>query len=105
MAQPLSVLLEKVSPEVKAAATIKAAHMLTLKELREACGVTQTNLAEVLGIQQPNVAQLEKREDVYLSTLRRYLEALGATLEVVARFPDGSRVIIEQDIDEPVEVE
>lgn len=80
-------------------ATVKAARVLTemnLAELRKACGATQKDMAEALGIQQPNVAQMEKRSDVYLSTLRSYLEALGGELEVVARFPDGSSIAINQ---------
>jgi len=43
-----------------------------------------------LKIKQPNVAKLEKRTDIYVSTLRAVIEAMGGTLEIVARFPDGS---------------
>lgn len=51
---------------------------------------TLSALAEVLHIQQPAVAKLEKRTDMYLSTLRSHIEAMGGELEVVARFPDGA---------------
>lgn len=97
MAKPLSELLKKVSPEVKAAASVKAAEMLvemTLAELRQQRGKTQVDVAQSLGIQQPNVAQLEKRDDIYLSTLRKYVEVLGGQLELVARFPDGASACI-----------
>ncbi len=47
-------------------------------------------LAEVLHVQQPSVAKLEKRTDMYISTLRSHIEAMGGELEVVARFPDGT---------------
>ncbi len=97
MAKPLAELLHKVSPEVKAAASAKAAEMLvemTLAELRQQRGKTQVEVAHSLGIQQPNVAQIEKRDDIYLSTLRNYVEVLGGQLELVVRFPDGASASI-----------
>ncbi|WP_163836089.1 XRE family transcriptional regulator [Spartinivicinus ruber] len=99
MAKPLSELLKQVSPEVQAKASAKAAELLTemtLAELRQSKDITQTELAEALSTTQPNIANVEKRSDVYLSTLRNYLHALGGELEVVARFPDGSAVAINQ---------
>lgn len=93
MAKPLSELLKKVSPEVKAAASAQAAEMLaelSLSELRQKQGKTQVEVAKSLGIQQPNVAQLEQRDDLYLSTLRKYVEVLGGRLELTAHFPDGA---------------
>ena len=39
---------------------------------------------------QPSIAKLEKRTDIYISTLRETIEAMGGTLDIVARFPDGS---------------
>ncbi|KTD29334.1 MULTISPECIES: helix-turn-helix domain-containing protein [Legionella] len=95
MAKPLSKLTEKISKEVDTAATAKAAEMLAemdLDELRKVCHITQNQVAEVLQITQPSVAQLEKRDDIYISTLRNYLFALGAKLELVACFPDGRKV-------------
>ena len=47
-------------------------------------------LAGVLHVQQPSIAKMEKRTDMYLSTLRSHIEAMGGELEIVARFPDGS---------------
>ena len=99
MAKPLSRLIKKISPKVNAAATAKAAQLLTemnLAELRKVRSTTQIDIADALGTKQPNVAQLEKRDDVYISTLRSYLEALGGELEIIARFPDGSKVAINQ---------
>ena len=46
-------------------------------------------LADVLQVQQPYIAKIEKRTDMYLSTLRSHIEAMGGELEVIARFPDG----------------
>jgi hypothetical protein len=42
---------------------------------------------------QPAVAKLERRADMYVSNLRRYVEALGGTLEITAHFPDGAVTI------------
>lgn len=95
MAKPLSELLKKVSPEVKAKASLKAARMLgemELAELREALGVTQQEMSAALDIGQSSVSKFEKRDDVSLSKLRCYLQAMGATLNIVAEFPDGTKV-------------
>lgn len=61
---------------------------LALAEAREQRNVTQKEIAEMLGVTQANVSRIEREEDVYLSTLRRYVEALGGRLEVSAVFPD-----------------
>jgi DNA-binding Xre family transcriptional regulator len=59
---------------------------LALAELRQSRHVTQIRLAEELGISQGNVSRLEGRSDVYLSTLRSYIQALGGQLEITAVF-------------------
>jgi len=61
-----------------------------LFDLRASRGVTQVELAARLGIRQASVSELERRDDVYLSTLRGYVEALGGHLEVSAVFGDES---------------
>jgi hypothetical protein len=70
------------------AAALKTA--LALYELRKARAVSQTALAERLAVGQPAVAKLERRADIYVSNLRRYVEALGGRLEITARFADGA---------------
>jgi len=82
-----------MTPEARARAEAKAQAMLAempLHELRQARGLSQKMLAEVLHVQQPSVAKIEKRTDMYISTLRSHIEAMGGQLEVVARFPDGT---------------
>jgi transcriptional regulator with XRE-family HTH domain len=59
-----------------------------LAELRSTIGVTQVELAGRLGISQGNVSELERRDDLFLSTLRSYVEALGGRLEIAAVFPE-----------------
>jgi len=61
---------------------------LALAELRQRRHVTQVEVAEILGIAQGNVSRIEGRSDVYLSTLRDYVEALGGHLEIAAVFDD-----------------
>ena len=63
---------------------------MPLNELRQARGLSQKMLAEVLHVQQPSIAKIEKRTDMYLSTLRSHIEAMGGELDLIARFPDGS---------------
>jgi len=69
---------------------------MTLHELRRARELTQTKLADALQIGQGDVSKLERRTDMYVSTLASYLEAVGAHLEIRAVFPDGRTVKIAQ---------
>jgi DNA-binding XRE family transcriptional regulator len=62
---------------------------IPLAEVRQARQMTQTRLAEVLQVNQATVSKMEKRTDMYLSTLRSYIEAMGGNLEIRAIFPDG----------------
>jgi len=73
----------------KARADVLLAEM-PLNELRQARGLSQKVLADILHVQQPSIAKLEKRTDMYLSTLRSHIEAMGGVLELIAHFPDGS---------------
>ncbi|MHB1538346.1 MAG: helix-turn-helix domain-containing protein [Solirubrobacteraceae bacterium] len=59
---------------------------LALAELRQSRHVTQVQLADELGISQGNVSRLEGRGDIYISTLRSYVQALGGHLEIAAVF-------------------
>lgn len=80
-----------MSPESRARAEAKAQAMLAemaLDELREARMLTQEKLAELLHVGQPAIAKLEKRTDMYLSTLRGAIKAMGGELEIRAVFPD-----------------
>lgn len=93
MAKKFSELRAKMSPEARAQADAKAKAMLAempLNELRQARGLSQKMLAEVLHVQQPSIAKIEKRTDMYISTLRSHIEAMGGQLEVIAKFPDGA---------------
>jgi predicted transcriptional regulator len=63
---------------------------MPLHELRQARGLSQKMLADVLHVQQPSIAKIEKRTDMYLSTLRSHIQAMGGELDIIARFPDGA---------------
>jgi len=59
----------------------------SLQQLRRAAGRAQIDIAAALRIKQPSVSKIEKQTDLYLSTLRSYVEALGGKLELVVRLP------------------
>ena len=92
MARKWSELEAKMGPERVAASRARAKKIIEempLQQLRNARQMTQTRLAEVLEMDQGNISKLEKRTDMYLSTLRSYIEAMGGSLEIRAVFPDG----------------
>ena len=66
---------------------------MPLHELRRARALTQRDLAETLKVNQPAVSKLEQRTDVYVSSLRSYIEAIGGKLRIVAEFPEGEVAI------------
>ncbi len=63
---------------------------MPLQELRRARQLSQEQLARELGATQPEISKIEHRTDMYVSTLRRFVEAMGGELEIIARFPDGT---------------
>ena len=88
MAKKFSELREKMPPEAREMSHKMTRDMLgemPLNELRQARGLSQKMLAEVLHVQQPSIAKLERRTDMYLSTLRSHIEAMGGELDVIAR--------------------
>lgn len=67
--------------------------IMTLRELREASGKTQTEIAEMALTTQAQLSRIEARTDHRLSTIRKYIEALGGELEVVAKI-EGKRIFL-----------
>lgn len=65
---------------------------MTMRELRKARKITQTELAKALGVKQEQVSRSEKRADIHLSTLKRSIEAMGGSLTLVAEFPNSAPV-------------
>jgi hypothetical protein len=72
------------------------AEEMTLRELRKARARSQQKVGRALHINQAAVSKLERRADMYVSTLRSYIEAMGGELDIIARFPDHTPVRITQ---------
>jgi transcriptional regulator with XRE-family HTH domain len=83
--RPLSPDTRKRVDQIKRAMQLEIA----LHELRELRGASQAQVAETLGTSRPNVGRIERELDVRLSTLERYVEALGGKLEIHAVFDDA----------------
>ncbi len=66
---------------------------MALEELRTAKQLTQADMAEVLEVPQSSISRIERRTDMYLSTLRNYVRAMGGVLQIQAIFPDRAVVI------------
>jgi transcriptional regulator with XRE-family HTH domain len=96
MNRKFSDLTKDFSPERRARIEARKAELreeMDLAELRRALALTQANLAETMEVQQGEISKIEKRTDLLLSTLRRFLQAMGADLEIRAVF-DGRSVKI-----------
>lgn len=111
MATSFRKLREKMDPERQERIRKRTEEMLAelpLQELRQARALSQQELAEVLGLNQATISKLERRTDMYLSSLRRFVEAMGGELEISAKFPEGKVLIhLFEDLEEerePVEV-
>ena len=84
----------RMTPEARAEAKAEALRLeddMNLAELRKALKLSQDEIAQTLQIGQGSVAKIEKRADMYFGTLRRFIEAMGGELEIVARF--GSNTV------------
>ena len=84
-------LRARMKPEARAKAKAEALRLgeeMDLAEVRRALKLSQEEIGQTLQIKQGSVAKIEKRTDMYVSTLRRFIEAMGGELEIVARFPD-----------------
>jgi hypothetical protein len=104
MAKPFGALAGAMTPESRARGEALAGRLLAelpLHELRQARRMTQEDLAAALGTSQASVSKLERRTDLYLSTLRRYVGSMGGELVLLARFPEGDvRLSQFADLDE-----
>ncbi|MFN6540302.1 MAG: transcriptional regulator [Nostoc sp. EkiNYC01] len=94
--KPFSELRNQMSPERrernKTRAQIALLH-LTLMELQESLGLTQDDLEKKLTDVEFTVLELENQEDIQVSTLSRYIKALGGNLKIVADFPQKEIVL------------
>ena len=102
MAKNLNDVLDALPPERRAKVEQRAGELATLKDLRLAVAHTQQDLAASLGVGQDAISRIERRSDLLLSTLRRYIQAMGGELDLVARFPNRPPVLLDHIAQEPV---
>jgi predicted transcriptional regulator len=91
----LKSLPEKRQKSIKAQVKAYIREYKSLQELRKSLGFTQHELAELQGVRQVNISNLEKRGDMHISTLRKYVEAMGCELEINIRINHETIVKIE----------
>ena len=109
MTTTLADKLAGLPAERRAAIDQRAAELhdeeLSLRELRKAFALTQTDLAARLKIKQASVARMEQRSDLLLSTLRSYVEAMGGRLDLIAHLPGHPPIRLREigDLATPVE--
>jgi len=93
MSKSYNTLRDRMRPEARKMAAEKTKTMIAampLQELRHARNLSQEQLARTLSVKQAAVSKIEKRTDMYVSTLRNFIKAMGGDLEIIAKFPDGA---------------
>jgi DNA-binding XRE family transcriptional regulator len=101
MAKNLNEVLAALPPKRRAKVEQRAGELATLKDLRIAVEHTQQDLAASLGVGQDTISRIERRSDLLLSTLRRYVQAMGGELDLVARFPNRPPVLLDHIAQKP----
>lgn len=99
MANKWKDLKNRMSPAARArvdARVREALAAMPLAEIRKAIGLTQAELAERIEQNQGSVSKIENAADMYLTTLRKYVEALGGELHLTAKFAGGRSFEIDQ---------
>ena len=95
LAKKLDDMLAALPAKRRSKIEQRAQELITLKDLRQAVEQTQEDLAATLGVGQDTISRIERRSDMLLSTLRRYVESMGGKLELVAQFPNRPPVVID----------
>ena len=93
MAKKFRDLLAQMPAERQAriaAETQQLIDQMPLQELCKALDLTQQQMAATLGVNQAAVSNMESQTDMYVSTLRRFIEAMGGELHIMVRFPQGN---------------
>ena len=102
MAKSFRELERSMSPQARARSEAKAHKLMEempLNEIRAARELTQEHLARLLRVKQASISKLERRADMYISTLRDFVRAMGGELEITAHFPEGDVRINQFDLD------
>lgn len=92
----IAALPEPRRARVEARAQELKEQVESLSELRRVAGKAQVEIASALNIKQPSVSKIEKQADMYLSTLKSYIEAIGGELDLIVRLPSRAPLRIER---------
>jgi hypothetical protein len=91
MGRTLSEVMDALPPERRERVNARYRELReeveSLRQLRKVAGKAQAEIAATLKIKQPSVSKIERQADMYLSTLRSYVKAIGGELELVVRLP------------------
>ena len=100
MAIELNEYMRTLPPKRREAIERRARQLIaeekTLRELRKAAACSQVQLAQTLGVNQAAISKMERRTDMYVSTLRSFVEGMGGRLDIIATFPRKAPVKISQ---------
>ncbi len=97
MARSFKELRAKMPAKAQALSMGKANQILkkmALQEIRQVRKLSQEELATILKMKQANISRIENGSDMYISTLRSYIEGMGGKLNIIAHFPEGDISII-----------
>jgi transcriptional regulator with XRE-family HTH domain len=99
MVKALSDVMKALPKErrqrIEAETALEAAKIMSLRDLRKAFHKSQEDLAKVLDMEQESVSRIERRADLLLSTMRKYVKAMGGDLKLIAEFPDRPAIRID----------
>ena len=93
-----SEIKAQIKPATRARIEAEARRLsddLHLSQLRKARGLTQETMADLLGVSQAEVSKMERRTELYVGTLRKFIEAMNGELVLAARFSDGVEIPIQ----------
>jgi DNA-binding transcriptional regulator YiaG len=100
MAIPFDEIMAKMTPDERERVAARSAVLIererNLREIRESLSLSQGHVAQAMGVEQAAVSKKERRADMYVSNLRKYLRAMGGDLEIIARFPGRPPVLVSQ---------
>ena len=92
MAKTLEEMIAEETPAVQAKIEARYRELIaeakSLAEVRKLAACSQEEVARKLQIKQPSISRLEKQTDMYISTLKQYVEAAGGTLKLIVELPD-----------------
>jgi DNA-binding XRE family transcriptional regulator len=91
----MKALTRERRERIEAETAREAAEIMSLREVRKAFHKTQEDLAKALHLEQESISRIERRADLLLSTMRKYVAAVGGDLKLIAEFPDRPAIQID----------